>query len=202
MKNGEIVTRFWEYYGGKPIDFGNDITLIAPYILMDVAYSSYRKHIEPINVTGRAKQIRGYWRKAYNQFNSQIFLPFKPEEYEDIVSLMDDIEEYLSGEVKDLEDAIVAYLDGKIEYDKDVVASALLTNILSQASNELICIASEGLSGQPAKSRELDAIRVWCIKFVNEFLPIEGTINTSEDEAVCNAVLALSNKIAQWIFKQ
>lgn len=204
MTNAELVTRFIRYYGGEitEVRVGNDITPIAPYILMDVAYQSYCKHIVPLKVKGRAKQIRGYWKDAYNKFNAQLFLPFKPEEYAEITDKMDEVGEYLTDEVKALETAIIAFVSDKIDGEREVVASILLTNILAQAANELVCIASEGLTGQGAKSRELDAIRIWCIKFANAYLPPEGDINTSDDPTVCEAVSALSHKIARWIFEQ
>ena len=202
MTNGELVPRFIRHYGGRPAKTIEDITPIAPYILMDVAYQSYRKHIAPLKVTGMAKQLRNRWSKAYHLFNMQVFLPFNDEERDSVVDRMDAIEEYLSDEVKALEDAIIRFLDGKIVYDREVIASVLLNNILAQASNELIFIAAKGLTGQGARSRELDTIRVLCIKFANVYLPPEGDINTSDDPAVCDAVSALSHKIAKWIFEQ
>lgn len=202
MTNGELVTRFIRYYGGRPSKTIEDITPIAPYILMDVAYQSYRKHIAPLKVKGMAKQLRNRWAKAYHLFNMQVFLPFNDDERDSVVDRMDAIEEYLSDEVKALEDAIIRFLYGKIVYDREVIASVLLNNILAQASNELIFIAAKGLTGQGARSRELDTIRVLCIKFANTYLPPEGDINTSDDPTVCDAVSALSHKIAKWIFEQ
>ena len=83
MINTELVTRFIRYYGGQISEerAGNDITHVAPYILMDLAYQAYRKHIATLPVKGRAKQIRGFWSDAYNRFNAQLFLPFKEAEY-------------------------------------------------------------------------------------------------------------------------
>lgn len=204
MTNAELVTRFIRYYGGEISEamVGNDITPVAPYILMDVAYQSYCKHIAPLQVKGRAKQIRRYWAEAYNLFNSQLFLPFKEAEYGEITDKMDEVWDYLTDEVKALETAIIAFISDKIDGEREVVASILLTNILAQAANELVCIASEELTGQSAKSRELDAVRIWCIKFANAYLPPEGDINTSDDPEVCKAVSELSNKIARWIFEQ
>ena len=204
MDNADIVTRFIRYYGGQITreQVGNDLTPVAPYILMDVAYQSYRKHILPLPVKGRAKQLRGYWASAYNRFNRELFLPFRPEEYDDIIDKMDEVEDFIGEEVKTLENAIVAFLDGKIEHDREVIASILLCNILAQAAQELICISCEKMTGKPAKAPELDSIRIFCLKFANEFLPPEGDINTSEDPAVCEAVSKLSHKIAEWIFRQ
>ena len=108
----------------------------------------------------------------------------------------------MGAEVMAVEKAIISFVSDRVKDGREVVASILLTNILAQAANELICIASEGLTGQKAKSRELDAVRIWCIKFANVYLPPEGDINTSDDPAVCDAVSALSHKIAQWIFEQ
>lgn len=204
MTNAELVTRFIRYYGGEITEgkVGNDITPVAPYILMDVAYQSYCKHIAPLRVHGRAKQLRGYWADAYNRFNKQIFLPFKPEEYAEITDKMDEVEEYLTESVKAVETAIVAYLRGKIDREQETIASILLCNILAQAAQELIKIACESLTGKPAKSPELDSIRVFCLKFGAAYLPPEADVNTSHDPAVCEAVSGLSHKIAEWIFKQ
>ena len=204
MDNAELVTRFIRYYGGEISEdkVGNDITPVSPYILMDVAYQSYRKHIEPLKVWGRAKQLRGYWAKAYNQFNRQLFLPFNASEYDEITDKMDEVEEYIGEEVKALETAIVTFLEDKIDRDRDAIASILLCNILAQASQELVKISCEKLTGKPAKAPELDSIRIFCLKFGEAYLPPDRDVNTSDDPAVCDAVSALSHKIAEWIFKQ
>ena len=202
MTNAELVTRFIRYYGGDISEetVGNDLTPVASYILMDIAYQSYRKHIAPLPVRGRVKQLRGYWSDAYNRYNRQLFLPFKESEYGEITDKMDEVEECTSEEVKALETAIISYLEGKIDHDEEIIASILLTNILAQTAQELTRIACQALTGQPAKSRELDTIRVYCIKFGTEYLPPQQRINTSEDPAVCEAVRVLTNKIARWIF--
>lgn len=204
MTNAELVTRFIRHYGGQISEeiVGNDITPVAPYILMDIAYQSYRKHIEPIPVWGRVKQLRNRWSDAYNRYNRQLFAPFKEVEYGEITDKMDEIEDFIGEEVKALETAIVAFLDGKVDGDKEVIASILLTNILAQAAQELTKIACESLTGQPAKSRELDSIRVFCLKFGSAYLPPDRDINTSDDPDVCSAVYVLSHKIAKWIFEQ
>lgn len=201
MTNGELVKRFIEYYGGKPGNVGNDITPIAPYILMDLAYQSYRKHIAPLPVRGRAKQLRTYWSSAYHKFNSQIFLPFNTAERDEVIDRMDDIEDYLSEEITELENAITAYLETKNVRNTEVITCAILNNILAQSAQELIRIASTSLTGQPAESRDLDGVRIFCIKFATEYLPPDEYIDTSSDERVNNAVDALSHKIALWIFK-
>jgi len=204
MTNAELVTRFIRFYGGQISEdsVGNDITPVAPYILMDVAYQSYCKHIAPLKVRGRAKQLRGYWSDAYNKFNRQLFLPFNATEYGEITDKMDEVEDYIGEDVKAVETAILAYLDGKIDRDQEAIASILLCNILAQASQELVKISCEKLTGKPAKAPELDSIRIFCLKFGTAYLPPEGDINTSEDPAVCDAVYALSHKIAEWLFKQ
>lgn len=205
MTNAELVTRFIRYYGGEITEerVGNDITPVAPYILMDIAYQSFCKHISPLKLTGLAKVCWRRWAKSYRDFNKQIFLPFKIEEYDAVTDRMDEIGEYLADEIKGVEDAVMAYLDGILGPNaKEVFTCVLLNNILAQSANELICIASEGLTGTPAKSRELDGVRIWCIKFANAYLPPSGDIDTSNDPGVCDAVSALSKKIAKWIFKQ
>lgn len=204
MTNAEIVTRFIRHYGGQITEekVGNDITPVAPYILMDISYQSYCKHIAPIDARHIVKKLRSQWSDAYNRYNRQLFLPFKEEEYGEITDKMDEIEEFVGDEVKALETAIISHLEGKIDRDKEIIASILLTNILAQAAQELTKIACQSLTGQPAKSRELDTIRIYCLKFGSAYLPPEKNINTSEDPDVCAAVSALTHKIAKWIFEQ
>ena len=204
MTNAELVTRFIRYYGGQISEekVGNDITPVAPYILMDVAYQSYCKHIAPMQVWGRVRQLRNRWSDAYNRYNRQLFLPFREDEYGEITDKMDEIEEYVGDEVGTLERAIIAYLDGKIDGDREIIASILLINILAQAAQELTKIACESLTGKPAKSPELDTVRILCLKFGSAYLPPKQNVNTSDDPDVCSAVYELSHKIAKWIFEQ
>ena len=204
MTNGELVTRFIRYYGGEITEgrVGNDITPVAPYILMDVAYQSYCKHIAHLPVRGRVKQLRNRWTDAYNRYNRQLFLPFKEAEYGEITDKMDEVEEFIGDEVRCLETAIVAHLRGRIESGEETIASILLTNILAQAAQELTRIASKSLTGQESESPELNSIRVFCLKFGSAYLPPERNVNTSDDPIVCDAVRALSLKIAKWIFEQ
>ena len=202
MTNSELVSRFLGYYGHGAIDARGDITPVAPFILMDMAYQSYCKHIAPLPVKGMAKRARSCWEDAYRRFNKKLFLPFAPQEWDDIVDRMDDIEEFLREEGVALEEAIFTYLEGKVDVGRDVIASVLLSNILSQAANELVRITNSTIIGRNLGDKDLDSIRIWCIKFANFYLPLDGDVNTSEDIGVCKAVSALSHKIAEWIFKQ
>lgn len=202
MTDVELATRFVRWYGGEPGDRIKTIFPIAPYILMDIAYQSYLKYVAPLKVSGRIKQYRNRWIAAYNAFNRQLFLPFKEEEYDEVVDRMDILEEYLRGSVSTLETALVNYLIGKVDGQEILVANVLMHNILAQSAQGWVTLSCQELTGQPAKSPELESICAWSIKFLQEYLPPNARVDTTQDPDICDAVDNFNKKIAKWIFNK
>ena len=173
---------------------GDDLAPILPFLILDLFYGYYCKGIAKRSFTHKSKSLARQMGEAYNRVNKKFFAAFSPDEWDEVIGIMDSMEDYVKNDVLIAETGVWNVF--KTYADTDYLVCLYMCNMLAKAAQTVWMIVYHnyrttkfvGHSGKvmsmrttvPTQNKDIDTL-LFTTKRMAE-LAIGGTVVDAKDE--------------------
>lgn len=230
MTNQEMVDIFLESRGMMKMSGPEgDVAPVMPFIIMDAQYCIYRRGISRLKVRHELQRLKKRWAECYTRFNRSFFKAFNQDQQDEIIDKMDDFEEYIDDDIKNIRSEISKCFDSVPHDTREVIADCLTCNILAQSAQIIWskvyrlydrkmareCFASsineeknnlmkagEGVCLKEGFNNDIEGVRKYSRKFLDLFYKEGNNVDINNSKPLTTAVDTLCRNIVRWLKKQ
>lgn len=168
--------------------------IFMPYILMDVVLQIYQHEIKTAPLKFMANHWKKEMRRAYNRFNLPFFKPFSINQADAIGDTMEEFENYIAPELRDMKKSIVDQLSDINFTQREICAACIVCNIFARESER----QWERYYDQKVfgKNKHLIDVMEYSYKIIELTCP--KAVDTVPDPVVLGR---LGKKIVKWTFE-
>lgn len=200
MTNRDVLNAFLKGYN-KSILHGSadDFSPLLPFLLLDLAWQIFKKHIGPWKLTGKAKQAKNDWLKAYDAFNKKFFSCFDADQAVYVTDKMDSLEEYIAHDLVVAESMITSQFK-YLEFDDQMRAMAvLMCGVLTEAAQVTWGNSYKDDLGKPITNAQIKRMQRDIEGIRNNVLLGGRVIDLYVSKQTENAVTILCKKTVKWL---
>lgn len=199
----ELVNTYLATQGMKKVSGNdNDLAPLLPLLMMDLASTIWNGSIKKVESKFEMKKYKNEWEKAYHHFVSDFFRAFNQEQTDYLIDKMDEYENYIQNDLTIAKVHIMNQLSFEPLERQEILASAMLCNILSQSAQLVTMKVYKNVRGGDKENTWLKKCEVYAWQWMNAYY---GTgkphININENEVATKAIDALCHKLILFLKK-
>ena len=181
---------------------GDDLAAILPFLILDMFYSYYQKGIAKHPLHHESKALARKMSVAYNRINKSFFAAFSPDEWDEVIDVMDTLEDYVANDVTIAETGVWNVF--KTYPETDYLVALYMCNMLAKAAQTVWMVVYRNARREPVANRDIDTL-LYTSKRLAE-LELGSTEIDARDEAKVRNLRAatdiLGRKIVQFVREQ
>lgn len=176
-----------------------DVQMMLPYYLMDVSYQVFCKDIKDYKCRHQAKRVKEMWRKSYQRFFADFFIPFDEDHTDFIIDQMDEFEDYIHNKVVMLKSTVMGVFTSEASFEeKKILASILVSNALAQMAQYIYGETNRNSHFQRMRNHHIAAVDRNSYEFAKLF-PVSQNVDITSSDKVIAVIDSLCKDVVQFL---
>lgn len=198
----ELVQKYVDYHHLHYIKGSSaDMSVLMPYLIMDVGYQYYCHDILPMKLKREIKLARRKWSDCYLAFNKELTAPYDNDELIEVTDLIDAMHDTLGNDLMILQVAAMRVFEKDFDFNQQKILSSIFM------TNKLAVIAQNTWRVMFRKeNNNLNGVMEWSREFSDYYMRSLGKTEclVSEDSVkeLTKCANILIDKIVKWLTEQ
>lgn len=174
----------------------DDPSALVPFFVLGLMYDVYQRSVRDVPVCHEAKRYKRLWIEAYSSLNREFFSALTEGQQDEVLDVMDAMEQDLAGDVMIVKVALMEWVKELSLEKQDVIASAVLCNILAQVAQ----IVWGKVYKKTVECRRLDDIVRYSHAYAKSYgKDVTRLVDFNKSKRVTDAVEILQRKVCRYL---
>ena len=202
MIRSELIQKYADFHHLRFLKGGpEDISVLMPYLIMDVGYQYYCHDIQTLKVEQGTKRAKGKWRDSYLAFNRTLIAPYNTDERIEINDMMDAMHDALANDLMILQVSAMNVFQKEFNFNQQKILSSVFM------TNRLALIAQNTWRTMfRHDNNNINGVLEWSLSFSDNYMRSFGKNECKVEEKdvkelkKCSDILV--NKLTDWLINE